>query len=40
MRAEGVARRYTEAEGGRTGLVLKQGYRLIESLFGTDLASN
>jgi 2,3-bisphosphoglycerate-independent phosphoglycerate mutase len=33
-------RRYTEAEGGRTGLVLKQGYRLIESLFGKELASN
>jgi 2,3-bisphosphoglycerate-independent phosphoglycerate mutase len=35
-----VTRRYTEAEGGRTGLVLKQGYRLIESLFGSELASN
>jgi 2,3-bisphosphoglycerate-independent phosphoglycerate mutase len=37
----GVApRRYTEAEGSRTGLVLKQGYRLIESLFAKELASN
>ncbi len=35
-----VTRRYTEAEGGRTGLVLQQGYRLIESLFGKELASN
>lgn len=35
-----ATRRYTEAEGGRTGLVLKQGYRLIESLFGKELASN
>jgi 2,3-bisphosphoglycerate-independent phosphoglycerate mutase len=35
-----AARRYTEAEGGRTGLVLNQGYRLIESLFGKELSSN
>jgi hypothetical protein len=33
-------RRYTEAEGGRTGLVLNQGYRLIDSLFGKELTSN
>jgi 2,3-bisphosphoglycerate-independent phosphoglycerate mutase len=33
-------RRYTEAEAGRTGIVLKQGYRLIESLFGKDLTAN
>ena len=33
-------RRYTEAEGGRTGLVLNQGYRLIDSLFGKKLTSN
>ena len=36
----GAARRYTEAEGGRTGLVLNQGYRLIDSLFGAALTSN
>jgi 2,3-bisphosphoglycerate-independent phosphoglycerate mutase len=36
----GATRRYTEAEGGRTGLLLRQGYRLIESLFGAELASN
>jgi 2,3-bisphosphoglycerate-independent phosphoglycerate mutase len=35
-----ASRRYTEAEGGRTGLVLNQGYRLIESLFGQELLSN
>jgi 2,3-bisphosphoglycerate-independent phosphoglycerate mutase len=35
-----ASRRYTEAEGGRTGLVLKQGYRLIDSLFGKELLSN
>ncbi len=35
-----AARRYTEAEGGRTGLLLTHGYRLIESLFGAELASN
>jgi hypothetical protein len=35
-----AGRRYTEAEGSRTGLVLKQGYRLIESLFGKELLSN
>src|SRR5579863_171065 len=36
----GATRRYTEAEGGRTGLVLRHGYRLIETLFGATLASN
>jgi len=35
-----ASRRYTEAEGGRTGVVLNQGYRLIESLFGKELLSN
>jgi 2,3-bisphosphoglycerate-independent phosphoglycerate mutase len=35
-----ASRRYTEAEGGRTGLLLKQGYRLIDSLFGKELLSN
>jgi 2,3-bisphosphoglycerate-independent phosphoglycerate mutase len=35
-----TARRYTEADGGRTGLVLSQGYRLIDSLFGAALTSN
>ena len=35
-----ATRRYTEAEAGRTGIVLKQGYRLIESLFGKDLPAN
>jgi 2,3-bisphosphoglycerate-independent phosphoglycerate mutase len=35
-----ASRRYTEAESGRTGLVLKQGYRLIDSLFGKELLSN
>ncbi len=35
-----ATRRYTEADGGRTGIVLNQGYRLIESLFGKELASN
>ena len=35
-----ASRRYTEAEGGRTGLVLNRGYRLIESLFGKELLSN
>lgn len=40
LESGGAARRYTEAEGGRTGLLLKQGYRLIESLFGAGLASN
>jgi 2,3-bisphosphoglycerate-independent phosphoglycerate mutase len=36
----GGTRRYTEAEGARTGLKLTQGYRLIDSLFGAALASN
>jgi 2,3-bisphosphoglycerate-independent phosphoglycerate mutase len=35
-----AVRRYTEAEGSRTGLVLKHGFRLIESLFGKELLSN
>jgi len=35
-----ATRRYTEADGGRTGIVLNHGYRLIESLFGQELASN
>jgi hypothetical protein len=35
-----ATRRYTEAEGSHTGLVLRQGYRLIDSLFGADVASN
>ena len=35
-----ASRRYTEADGGRTGVVLNQGYRLIESLFGKELLSN
>jgi 2,3-bisphosphoglycerate-independent phosphoglycerate mutase len=35
-----ASRRYTEADGGRTGMVLNQGYRLIESLFGKKLLSN
>ncbi len=32
-----TARRYTEAEGTRTGLVVGDGYHLIESLFGREL---
>ncbi len=32
-----VARRYTEAEGTRTGLVVGDGYLLIESLFGREM---
>jgi len=31
------ARRYTEVEAGRTGVVVGAGYRLIEALFGADL---
>ncbi len=31
-----VARRYTEADGAGTGLVVGDGYHLIESLFGSD----
>jgi 2,3-bisphosphoglycerate-independent phosphoglycerate mutase len=30
-------RRYTEAEAGRTGVLVRDGYRLIESLFGRDI---
>jgi 2,3-bisphosphoglycerate-independent phosphoglycerate mutase len=32
-----VARRYTEAEGTKTGLVVGDGYHLIESLFGREM---
>ena len=32
-----IARRYTEAEAGRTGVMVKQGYQLIEALFGREL---
>jgi 2,3-bisphosphoglycerate-independent phosphoglycerate mutase len=32
-----IARRYTEAEGTKTGLVVGDGYHLIESLFGREL---
>jgi 2,3-bisphosphoglycerate-independent phosphoglycerate mutase len=32
-----IARRYTEAEGTRTGLVVGDGYHLIESLFGCEM---
>jgi 2,3-bisphosphoglycerate-independent phosphoglycerate mutase len=32
-----AARRYTEAEGTRTGLVVGDGYHLIESLFGREM---
>jgi 2,3-bisphosphoglycerate-independent phosphoglycerate mutase len=33
----GVARRYTEVDGTKTGLVVGDGYHLIESLFGRDM---
>ncbi|MGA2409682.1 MAG: cofactor-independent phosphoglycerate mutase [Candidatus Binataceae bacterium] len=33
-------RRYTEADGRGTGLIVKQGHQLIESLFGRELSSN
>jgi 2,3-bisphosphoglycerate-independent phosphoglycerate mutase len=36
----GPARRYTEAEGNKTGIVVRDGYRLIESLFGRALSSS
>jgi 2,3-bisphosphoglycerate-independent phosphoglycerate mutase len=40
LRATGAASRsYTEAEASRTGLLVRNGYRLIESLFGRDLGS-
>ena len=32
-----ASRRYTEAEGTRTGLVVGDGYHLIESLFGREM---
>jgi 2,3-bisphosphoglycerate-independent phosphoglycerate mutase len=32
-----VPRRYTEADAGRTGVLVRDGYRLIESLFGGEL---
>ena len=32
-----IARRYTEVDGTRTGLVVGDGYHLIESLFGRDM---
>ena len=32
-----AARLYTEAEGTRTGLVVGDGYHLIESLFGREM---
>jgi 2,3-bisphosphoglycerate-independent phosphoglycerate mutase len=35
----GPARRYTEADGSKTGLVVSDGYHLIESLFGRELSS-
>jgi 2,3-bisphosphoglycerate-independent phosphoglycerate mutase len=34
------ARRYTEAEASRTGVVVSKGYRLIEALFGAALPVN
>src|SRR5208282_2497197 len=33
-RASSTARRYTEADAARTGVVVEQGYRLIEALLG------
>lgn len=36
---EAKSRSYTEAEASRTGLLVRNGYRLIESLFGRDLGS-
>ena len=39
-RGSGPARRYTEAEAGRTGIRVDAGYRLIEALFGADLPLN
>jgi 2,3-bisphosphoglycerate-independent phosphoglycerate mutase len=35
----GPARRYTEADGNQTGIVVSDGYHLIESLFGRELGS-
>jgi 2,3-bisphosphoglycerate-independent phosphoglycerate mutase len=34
------ARRYTEAEASRTGVVVSEGYRLVEALFGAALPMN
>ena len=36
----GRARRYTEAEAGRTNVRVNAGHRLIDALFGTDLPAN
>ena len=33
-------RRYTEADASRTGLIVRHGHQLIESLFGRELSSN
>jgi 2,3-bisphosphoglycerate-independent phosphoglycerate mutase len=33
-------RRYTEAEAGRTGIIVKQGHHLIEALFGSDIPAS
>jgi 2,3-bisphosphoglycerate-independent phosphoglycerate mutase len=38
--ADGHARRYTETEAARTGVVVRSGYRLIDSLFGRALTSS
>jgi 2,3-bisphosphoglycerate-independent phosphoglycerate mutase len=35
--SRGPSRRYTESEGGKTGLLVGDGYHLIESLFGREL---
>ncbi len=35
----GPPRRYTEADGNKTGIIVSDGYRLIESLFGRALSS-
>ncbi|MDO8434188.1 MAG: hypothetical protein Q7S58_17450, partial [Candidatus Binatus sp.] len=34
----GIARRYTEADGKKTGIVVSDGFHLIESLFGSELS--
>jgi 2,3-bisphosphoglycerate-independent phosphoglycerate mutase len=36
-RSQSGARRYTEADAAKSGVMLRQGYRLIESLFGRDV---
>ena len=36
----GSPRRYTEADGTKSGIVVGRGYQLIESLFGRELSSN